>query len=42
MAELAFLGTFVLLATLQLYSNHRMNKRIDKMHELNKQIKGDK
>lgn len=47
MAELVFLVTFILLSTaLHLYENHRMNKRMDerikRVHELNKQIKGDK
>jgi len=33
---------FVLSAALKLYSNHQMNKQLGKMHELNKQLKGDK
>ena len=43
MAEIAFLTTFVLLSiAMQAYSKHRMNKQIKRVHELNKQIKGDK
>lgn len=39
----AFFLTWLLLSiALQLYNNHRMSKRINRMHELNKQIKGDK
>lgn len=33
---------FVLSAILRLASNHQMNKRVNRMHELNEQLKGDK
>lgn len=36
----AFWLTWLLLSiAMQAYSNQRMNKRVNKMHELNKQIK---
>ncbi|MGX6394896.1 hypothetical protein [Lactiplantibacillus pentosus] len=37
-----FITWFVLSAALQLYNNHKMNKQLGRMHELNKQIKGAK
>lgn len=37
-----FLTWFVLSAALQLYNNHKLTQRINKVHKLNKQIKGDK
>lgn len=41
-SEVFWITWFVLSAAMQLYSNHRMNKRVNKMHKLNQQIKGDK
>lgn len=38
----AFFLTWLLLSiALQLYNNHKMSKQLGRMHELNKQIKGD-
>lgn len=38
----AFWVTWLIASSaIQLYSNHRINKRVDRMHKLNKTIKGE-